>query len=247
MIDLHCHLLPGIDDGAESIDQALAMARLAVANGITHALMTPHIQPGRYDNAMDVIAGKVKQFQVILDEAGVPLRIGVGSEVRVSIESLQMIVDGQVPYLGELDGFHVLLLEFPHGQIIPGTEKLVAKLLDRKIRPMIAHPERNKDVIRKLEKIRPFVEAGCMLQVTAGSVAGNFGEPARQTAMAMLENGWVDILASDAHDLIHRPPELEPGRRAAASIVGEAASWEMVKGLPQRITSSQFLIPDTSA
>jgi protein-tyrosine phosphatase len=108
-------------------------------------------------------------------------------------------------------------------------------LLDRNIRPMIAHPERNKDVMRSLDKILPFLEAGCMLQVTAGSVAGAFGTVAQRRAFEMLERGWVTVLASDAHNCKYRPPELEPGRAAAARVIGEAAADDLVRYRPASI------------
>jgi protein-tyrosine phosphatase len=103
---------------------------------------------------------------------------------------------------------------------------------------MIAHPERNKDILRSLDKINPFIELGCLLQVTAGAVAGGFGEQARQRAAELLGRGWVTVLASDAHNLDARPPELEPGRAAAALIVGDDESWRLVRERPRQIIGS---------
>ena len=117
---------------------------------------------------------------------------------------------------------------------------MVDWLMARNIRPMIAHPERNKDVIHRLDKIQPFVEAGCYLQVTAGAVAGQFGPQAQLRAREMLEREWVTILASDAHNLKYRPPEMEPGRVAAESIVGEGASRALTQDIPHAISESLF-------
>src|SRR5690606_29549077 len=122
----------------------------------------------------------------------------------------------------------VFLLEFPHSHIPPGSDKLVRWLLDRRILPMIAHPERNKDIMRKFDKVQPFIEMKCLLQLTAGSVAGDFGEAAQMTARKLLETGKVSILASDAHNVTHRPPRLDHGRDAAAEIVGEEMAEKMV-------------------
>ncbi len=237
MIDLHCHLLPGIDDGPDTLDESLALAKLAVANGITGAVVTPHIHIGRYDNTLASISDNYQQFKAELDKQSIPLKLGMAAEVRIGFEMMQMFSNGQLPFLGELNNNKVLLVEFPHSHIPPGSEKLMGWLLDRGICPMIAHPERNKSIIRDLQKIAPFVEMGCCLQVTAGSVVGDFGQFAKERAVQMLESGWVTILASDAHNIKSRPPALEPGRAAAAKIVGEGESRRMVYDIPNRISS----------
>ncbi|MCB1702357.1 MAG: capsular biosynthesis protein [Halioglobus sp.] len=235
MIDLHCHLLPGIDDGPATLDQALELARLALANGIRHAVVTPHIHPNRYPNQADNLKPALAAFKLELASRDIPLALGLGGEVRLGMESLDLVHRGEVPMLGREQGYDIMLLEFPHSHILPGSDKLVSHLLDRKIRPMIAHPERNKDVMRSLDRILPFLEAGCLLQVTAGSVTGNFGKLARQRALEMLERGWVTVLASDAHNSRYRPPELEPGRAAAAVVIGESAADDLVRGRPASI------------
>jgi len=237
MIDLHCHLLPGIDDGPATIDEALAMARLAVVNGITWAVLTPHIHHGRYDNTLDSITAAYLQFKAELATQCIPLGLGMAAEVRVGYEIIQLVSCGQLPFLGVMDQKNVLLVEFPHSHLPPGSEKLMGWLMDRDISPMIAHPERNKSVIRDLDRILPFVEMGCHLQVTAGSVAGDFGGLAKKRAEQMLENGWVTVLASDAHNTKSRPPALEPGRAAAAAIVGVVESWRLVRETPLQIIS----------
>jgi protein-tyrosine phosphatase len=235
MIDLHCHLLPGIDDGPETMEEALALAAHAVHSGIRHAVVTPHIHVGRYRNERASIDADLGRLRAELERRGIPLRLGLGGEVRLGEEIIAMVMEERIPYLGERDGYRVMLLELPHSHIPVGSDKFAAWLLKRNIRPMIAHPERNKDVHHDIDKITPLVSLGCWLQVTAGSVAGNFGEPSRQRAVQLLERGWVSVLASDAHNLEHRPPELEPGRRAAAAVVGEEASWKLVRDTPRAI------------
>ena len=116
-----------------------------------------------------------------------------------------------------------------------GADKFVAWLLARNIRPLIAHPERNKDVMRDPGRIEPFVREGCLLQLTADSVSGGFGELCAQRAREFLERGWVSVLASDAHDTVDRPPRIAPGRDAAAVIVGEDEARRMTHDTPLRI------------
>jgi protein-tyrosine phosphatase len=235
MIDLHCHLLPGIDDGPETMEEALALAAHAVQSGIVRAVLTPHVHVGRYDNELDSITADLDRFRIELERRNIPLQVSLGGEVRLGEEIIAMVMEERIPFLGECGGYRVMLLELPHSHIPVGSDKFVGWLLKQKIRPMIAHPERNKDVHHDVNRITPLVSMGCWLQVTAGSVAGNFGETSRKRAVELLERGWVSILATDAHNLAHRPPELEPGRRAAAAVVGEKESWKLVRDTPLSI------------
>lgn len=240
MIDIHNHLLPGIDDGAPDMETALAMARLAVSNGIKRSVLTPHHHPGRYGNDRVSINQSLKAFQAALAEADIALDIRAAAEVRLTSEIPSLVENQGLPLLGELNKKQIVLLEFPHGSIPPGSDKLVEWLLDQNICPLIAHPERNEDVICNLEKIVPFVAVGCLLQVTAGSVAGDFGEIAKQRTEELLREGWVYVLASDAHNLGPRIPDLEPGRLAAEKIIGEEESWCLVRDNPWSIVKGLF-------
>ena len=240
MIDIHCHLLPGIDDGARDLEESLALCRHAVAGGITHAVVTPHIHPGRWDNDRSVIEDVFALLKQAVADAGLPLRLGMASEVRISAEILTMIPEGRVPFLGTYGGEDVMLLELPHGHVPPGADKMVRWLLRQGIRPMIAHPERNKELMRDYDRIKPFVEAGCLLQLTAGAVAGRFGAPAAACARHILECGWAAVLASDGHNLRARPPELAEGREAAAKVVGDREARRLVSERPWAIVGSQF-------
>jgi protein-tyrosine phosphatase len=235
VIDLHCHLLPGIDDGPATLEEALEMARIAVANGITEAHVTPHLHPGRWENDRAKIEAAVSVYRGALAAAGIKLEIGYAAEVRLDYDILPLIEADRVPFLGTLEGHRVMLLEFPHSHVPLGADKFVAWLLARQIRPMIAHPERNKDLMRDPSKLRPFVEQGCLLQVTADAVAGGFGPLSAERARGFLERGWVTVLASDAHDTVDRPPRIAPGRDAAATIVGEEEALRLTQGMPLRI------------
>src|ERR1700685_1539592 len=147
MIDLHCHFLPGIDDGAQNLADALALAQAAADDGITYSVMTPPILPGRYENTRSSIEQVFKAFRSALRKARIPLHIGMAAEVRLSPEIVALLSQNEGPVLGELNGYRIILLEFPHTEITPGAEKLIERLLKQKIRPLIAHPERNQDVI----------------------------------------------------------------------------------------------------
>ena len=235
MIDLHCHLLPGIDDGPDSMAEALAMARLAVANGISEACVTPHIHVGRWDNELVGIASAVDVYRNELALANIPLKVGFASEVRLAYDVVPLIEEGRVPFLGELDGYKIMLLELPHSNVPVGSDKFVSWLIGRGIRPMIAHPERNKDILRNAAKLRPFILEGCLVQLTADAVAGEFGKACETRAVEFLDKGWVTVLATDAHDIKSRPPQFAAGLAVATRILGAAVALDLVEGTPRRI------------
>lgn len=241
MIDLHNHLIPAIDDGPADMPTALAMARLAVANGISHMVCTPHIHPGRYENDAASIRRACAEFAAALAEAAIPLRVSAAAEVRFGDELLSGVFDGSIPFLGEWRGRQVLLLEFPHGELPFAAERLTQWLLDKNIMPLLAHPERNKGLLLQPSKLKPFIEQGCLLQLTAGSLAGQFGEAVRRLAHALLEQGLVSIIASDAHNLKHRPPALHPGLEQAARVLGARDAERLVIDTPWQIAQHHFV------
>jgi len=240
MIDIHCHLLPGIDDGAVTIEQSVALARHAVADGITHMVLTPHIQPGVYDNDLHSIKQAFDLFQSALIAHGVALNVAMAAEVRICPEILSMLESGTLPLFVGCDGQKTMLLELPHSHVPPGTDQIIRWLMAQGIVVLIAHPERNKDLMRKVSKIESLVDLGCKLQITAGSVAGRFGEQPRSVAEHILKQGWCELLASDAHNLIHRPPQLSDGEKAAATIIGKEEAAKLVRHAPMRIVAGMF-------
>lgn len=240
MYDVHCHLLPRIDDGPDDLEQALALCQQATNNGITHAVTTPHIHAGRWDNTKTTVAQAVAQLKAALAQAAIPLEIAASAEVRVGVEVIHLLEQEQIPFLGLWQGQRVLLVEMHHGHILPGTENLIRWLLDRKITPMIAHPERNKDVIRDLDKIKPFLEMGCLIQITADALAGRFGEGAGLRAQQLLEMEVVTVMASDAHHCQRRPAQLKPGLDAATAVVGHEHAHSLVYDNPKAIVTTLF-------
>ncbi len=212
MIDLHCHYLPGIDDGAETLEQALDLARAAVADGVTVAAMTPHVHVGRYENSLSSILQAVLSFKRVLAHEHIPLRIVPGGEVRLSPEIIEWLEQDELPYLGVVDGYRIMLLELPHDRVPVGSDRLVRWLLENKVRPMIAHPERNKEVMGNIDKLYPFVDMGCYFQVTAASLIGEFGRTAQDIALKMVDHDWVTVLATDAHNLEYRAPRMKAAR-----------------------------------
>ncbi|MES2300354.1 MAG: CpsB/CapC family capsule biosynthesis tyrosine phosphatase [Pseudomonadota bacterium] len=235
MIDLHCHYLPGVDDGPELLPEALALARAAYDNGIRACALTPHVHPGRYPNTRTRLQQDYAAFNEAVRAAGIDLNMFLAGEVRLAPESLALFQEEEVPYLGSVDGYRIVLLEFPHETIPLGSERFVGKLLDMQIRPLIAHPERNKAVMREPGKMRAFVDMGCWLQLTAGSLCGRFGGAAQKTARALLDDELAWVMATDAHNLKSRPPDLAEGRAALEELVGARLARRMVQERPARI------------
>jgi protein-tyrosine phosphatase len=237
VIDLHCHYLPGIDDGAQVLEESLELARAAVAAGIKTAVMTPHVHPGRYENTASSIRKLCVAFQRVLEHKEIPLDIRVGGEVRISAEIIAMVENDEIPFLGTFDGYRIMLLEFPHSHLLLGADKLINWLMARRIRPLIAHPERNKDVMRNVEKLAPFMKMGCMTQLTGASLIGEFGKPAQECAQKLIDHEWATVVATDAHNLKHRPPNLDLAYKALKDIGGESFAQRLTIHMPGRIIS----------
>jgi protein-tyrosine phosphatase len=191
---------------------------------VSRGRWSPHILEGRYENTIASIGAAAERFRAELNERRIALEIGYAAEIRISPDVLTLADRGELPIVGTVDGYGIVLLEFPDSHILPGSAMLAAAMLERKLRPLIAHPERNKEVMHDVERIALFVQYGCWLQLTAGSVTGVFGPRCREVSRQLLERGWVSVLASDAHNMAVRvPPDR---RRAAEKIVGERfGSW----------------------
>jgi protein-tyrosine phosphatase len=240
MIDLHCHLLPGIDDGPQTLEESIELCRIAVADGVTHAIVTPHIHPGRWDNTRQSIQRDCENLQSELLKNNIPLQLGFAAEVRLTDQIMQQVANDEIPFYGEVDGYNIMLLEFPHGHIIPGSDKLVAWLMEHNIRPLIAHPERNKQIMKDPTQLQPFIAAGCWLQLTAGSVTGGFGEQAQQVAHQLLKDDAVTVLASDGHNAKARQPGLKQAFDAISGQYGAERARRLTQHTPAEIAAGQF-------
>ena len=215
--------------------EALDLARRAVQDGITRSVLTSHVHPHRYPNQRSNLEGAVTEFAAALAHAGIELQVRMGGEARLCPELIDLVADHQVPFLGEVNGFKILLLEFPHQMIPVGSIRFITSLLRMKIRPLIAHPERNKAIMTHVDKVREFTDAGCWLQLTAGSLVGRFGEQAETAAYALIDAGHTCLAATDAHNLSSRPPLLSEARNALSARYGEAVATTMTHDRPAQI------------
>jgi protein-tyrosine phosphatase len=237
MLDLHCHLLPGIDDGAADLDAALAMARMAVADGIQIVACTPHIYPGMYDNDAAGIRAAIARLQGILDGEGIGLRLVEGADVHLDTDLVGAIRVGRVPTIA---GSRYLLLEPPHHVAPPGLEEQVFGLMAAGIVPVITHPERLRWIEEHYDVFMRLVDRGAWMQVTAGAVTGRHGRRPKYWAERMLGEGKVHLLATDAHDPRRRPPFLAEARDAAEALVGKQEAIHLVVTRPAGIVADRL-------
>lgn len=202
MIDLHCHILPNIDDGADSIETSLAMAKEAVRQGITHILCTPHHNNGRYENPKATVVQAVALLQKELDKQQVDLTLFEGQEVRITGDLLQEVNDDRILFT-DLTNTYVLI-EFPTMDIPAYTEQLFFELRAQERVPVIVHPERNAKFREDPNRLLSYLEMGCLAQLTAPSLVGTFGKSIQKTAQVMVDHNLVQMVASDAHGVNKR-------------------------------------------
>lgn len=209
LIDLHCHLLPAVDDGSPSMATSLKLAQEAVNDGVSHCLLTPHHLNGHYVNHKADVIKATDEFQAALNEAAIPLTVFPGQEVRVSDRVLPAYDSDDLLYVDE--GGKYLLLEMPSGGIPAFAKQLVFELTQRGVIPIIVHPERNAEILDNPEQLAPFLEQGCLTQLTASSYMGTFGKKIEALTTRLIEAGQGTIFASDAHALARRDYELNEG------------------------------------
>jgi protein-tyrosine phosphatase len=241
MIDLHNHLLPGLDDGPEDTEAALEMARAAVAAGITVMACTPHVALKYPNRSPEILAGVVG-LRGEIRQAGIDLEIVSGAEI--SAEVIHRIDDEELRALS-LNGTGWLLVEAPFAGWPTRLPTLVTDLEIRGFRVMIAHPERAQAIQHNPDRLRDLVGRGALVQSNASSFTGDHGRLVAQTAELLIRNDLIHILASDAHSASWRPPGAAEGLRVAARTLGvwpEDLSWMVEEG-PRQILAGDVVKP----
>ena len=233
MIDLHTHILPGVDDGVRTEDEAVAFARIAVADGIRTLVATPHCREGFYVNERaDVLAG-VRKLRERLAAESIPLDVLPGAEVHLTTELPARVKDGRAPTLA--DNGRTLLLELSMSQYPVDVENVVFQLRLAGVQVLFAHPERIRwfqDDVRRFEEM---IRLGAFGQITTGSLLGDFGESTREFSEELMRKRLVHVLASDSHNTRGRRPEMSAAVRAAANLVGESYAVRMADEFPRAL------------
>lgn len=232
MIDLHCHMLPGIDDGAPDLAVSIEMARASVADGVSVVACTPHILPGLYHNTGPQIRQATERLQQTLNREGISLQLVTGADNHIVADFVAQLRSG---HLLPLANTRYVLVEPPHHVVPPRLEDLFFSLLVADYVPILTHPERLTWIRSHYETVQRLARAGVWMQITAGSLAGAFGRDARYWGERMLDEGYVHILATDAHDVNRRPPNLSQGRALAEKLVGDAEAQHLVVTRPRGV------------
>lgn len=234
MIDIHSHILPGIDDGAPNLERALEMAKLYVDQGVRHVVCTPHILPGVYHNTGPSIRNHVDELQQRIGEAGIPLSLFDGADNHVVGDFVDGLKSGRLLTLARS---RYVLVEPPHHVAPQRLDQLFFSLMTAGYHPILTHPERLTWIEAKYDLICQLAHRGVWMQITSGSLTGSFGRRVRYWADKMLSEGLVHVIASDAHNTTTRRPDLDQGRRAAAALVGAEEAQHMVVTRPSGVLS----------
>jgi protein-tyrosine phosphatase len=221
MIDIHHHLLFGLDDGSPDIETSLAMVEMAAEDGITHIVCTPHANT-RYAFDPEVNRRKLEEIEARVNGK---VALGLGCDFHLSYDNIEDALKNRAKY--SINGKRYLLVEFDDLMIPASMNDAFYELMVAGLHPIITHPERNLTIQRHPERMKEWLREGCLVQVTAASLTGRFGRTAQSLAMQFMEKDWVHFLATDAHNLESRPPKM----REAHEIVAKRYGSEMAERL----------------
>jgi protein-tyrosine phosphatase len=248
MIDLHSHILPGVDDGAQSYDDSIAIARMAVADGIEVMACTPHFMPGLYDNKADDIRTRVEQLNARLVAENIDLALVVGGDAHIRPDFVNALRSGDILSLHDS---RYVLFEPPHVSMPQRFEELLFNVQMAGYVPILTHPERFKWIEQNYEVFQNLAKSGVWMQLTAGSLTGRFGKRSRYWAQRMLAEGLVSIIATDTHNVTSRPPLLAEAMAAAQAEVGLDEAHHLVVSRPMCVLNNApaeagppVLVPD---
>lgn len=240
MIDIHTHILPGLDDGAESTEDALGMARAAWDEGITTIIATPHHANGTYMNLADKVLSQVELLSERLLAEGIPVEVLPGQEIRVHDDLLDAWSRRELLTLASTK---YILLELPGHSIPKSTTSLIHELAVVGIHPIIAHPERNIEIINNPNLLAELIEAGAWTQVTTHSLLGGFGDRVQKTAWTLCKKGLIHLVSSDAHHVSRRGFRLKDAYQRIALELGEEWAAYYQYNAQQLLENGSFNIP----
>ncbi len=235
MIDIHCHILPGVDDGSPDWEVSSEMCRIAVSDGISHIVATPHANE-EYTYQREEHAARLQELQAKAGESPI---LTLGCDFHLSFDNLQEAFKAPERYA--ISGTPYLLVEFSDFGVSRYVYDAIYRLRSQGTIPIVTHPERNRMLQRHPEEVLRFAEQGCIIQVTASSFTGNWGSSARKSAEWLLKRDSVHVLATDAHDTVHRAPVLSAGREAVAKLVGHDVAQALVEDNPAAIVAGESL------
>ncbi|MBF0395305.1 MAG: tyrosine protein phosphatase [Desulfobacterales bacterium] len=240
MIDLHCHILHGIDDGPKTIEESLSMAKIAALDGIRTIVATPHTLDGVYLNSFDKINSEIEKFKQAILKEKVDIKLCIGADVHLCPHMIDKIKDKSAITIN--NGMRYMLLEFPSMGIPEEAKNEIFSLKVSGITPIITHPERHLIIQKKPDILKKLIKMGALCQITASSITGGFGESVKQFTKKLLQNRMVHIIATDAHSSNHRRPILSLAVEAASKILKSSKEAEaMVTTFPSAVIEGKSL------
>lgn len=238
-IDIHSHILPGVDDGADCLETSLQMLRIAAQNQITHIILTPHNKPAHRNVSPHRMIERMKELQAKLGENGIDIMLHAGNELYYRDGLAQELDQGAAMTLA---GSHYVLVEFSPNAEYDYIRNGIYSLQMHGYRPVLAHVERYRNVCAKLEKIEDLVEMGCLIQVNAGSIVGKFGFGTKKLTGKLLKKGLVHFVASDAHDTDRRSPKIADCAVQIASRYNAEYAQELLRDNPLRVLQDRYIV-----
>ncbi len=235
MIDIHHHLLYGLDDGPRDLEMSCAMVDAAIANGITHIVCTPHAND-RWAFTPEINREKLAAIETY---AAGRITLGLGCDFHLSYDNIQDQFANPRRY--SINGLQYLLVEFSDYGIQQGIGETLYEFVAGGVTPIITHPERNATLQNKPEMMAEWIRSGCVVQVTAGSLLGKFGPKAEAVAHQLLKRNWVHFLASDAHNVTVRPPNLGDGHKALVKEYGQEVADRLCIDNPRAVFYGEAL------
>lgn len=243
MIDIHCHILPGLDDGPATLDESLEMCRIAHSDGIRTIVATPHFNPGLHHCTAAAVAEKAGDLRERLLAENIDLEVLTGADVALTPEVAEQL--GRDPHLTINGKRTYFLAELPHAVVPPNWDRFLIGLIRQGIVPVLTHPERNGYFISRPGELADFVRAGGLVQITAMSLTGEGGEEARSCAAHLLRQGLAHIIATDAHSSRMRSPVLSSAVAVAERIIGRERALQMVEAIPKAVVEGKRIAVDT--
>jgi len=240
LIDIHCHILPGIDDGAKTLEDTLAMAEIAAKDGISCIVATPHVIAGLYDNSREDIMSAVDEVNAAFAWKNIPLTLVPGAEYRIEPGLARQMKEGKLLTINDTGRY--LLVELPGAFIPDYTAEVLYELQLQGVTPVIAHPEKNAAFAEDPSLLADLAARGICSQVTSGSICGLFGTKIKKAALHLLHRGVVQLVASDAHSTRGRRPEMAAAFELLKKQFGAEAAHRWVIENPRRAISGEALL-----
>ncbi len=240
MIDIHCHILPGLDDGAEDWSKSLEMAQIAAIDGISGIVCTPHFSHAFPGNNLTAILAAIEELRTRLRQTEIRLELYPGCELAIDSNLPEKIESGELLTIN--DNRRIALVEMPGEVIPPNLDRFFWMMLVRGITPVLAHPERNYPLIRNPSLLLKWIQTGVLVQITGASLRGHYGQEVRDFSVKLLQHRMVHFVASDSHGPDRRRPVLSKARAITETIIGPEEAHKIFHEYPLQLLQGE--VPD---